>query len=100
MMQRVLIVGGGIGGLTSAIAFRRKGVAVDVVEINPKWSVYGVGIIQQANVVRAMGQLGLLESYLSAAYPFDYVRICNGQGQELARLPSDRLAGPDYPANL
>ena len=41
--MRVLVVGGGIGGLSITIALRQRGVAVDVVEINPRWDVYGVG---------------------------------------------------------
>jgi 2-polyprenyl-6-methoxyphenol hydroxylase-like FAD-dependent oxidoreductase len=60
----VLVVGGGIGGLCSAIALRRGGVAVDVVELNPKWDVYGVGIIQPGNALRALGELGLAERCL------------------------------------
>jgi 2-polyprenyl-6-methoxyphenol hydroxylase-like FAD-dependent oxidoreductase len=99
-IKKALIVGGGIGGLTSAVAMRGKGVEVDVVEINPHWSVYGVGIIQQANVVRAMAQLGLVDKYLSASFGFDFVRVCDGQGNVLATLPSDRLGGADYPASL
>ena len=42
-INNVLIVGGGIGGLCTAIALRQAGVAVDVVEIQPQWRVYGVG---------------------------------------------------------
>lgn len=50
----ILIVGAGIGGLTSAIALRRKGFEVEVIEKDRISSVCGVGIIQQSNVVRAM----------------------------------------------
>lgn len=57
-INNVLIVGGGIGGLCTAIALRQAGVAVDVVEIQPQWRVYGVGIIQQNNVVREMQRQG------------------------------------------
>ena len=55
----ILIIGGGIGGLTAAIALRRDGHAVEVIERDPDWSVYGVGIIQQGTVVRAMADLPL-----------------------------------------
>ena len=73
--MRVLVVGGGIGGLSTAIALRQRDVEVDVVEINPRWDVYGVGIIQQSNVVRAINALGLLDSYVAAAFPFDRIEI-------------------------
>lgn len=56
---RLLVIGGGIGGLTSAIALRAKGYAGDIIERDPDWSVYDVGIIQEANVIRAMKQLGI-----------------------------------------
>ena len=60
-VERVLVVGGGIGGLSTTIALRRRGVEVDLVELNPKWDVYGVGIIQPGNAIRALDQLGLGE---------------------------------------
>jgi 2-polyprenyl-6-methoxyphenol hydroxylase-like FAD-dependent oxidoreductase len=99
-ISKVLIVGGGIGGLCAAIALRRQGVAVDLVEIKTQWTVYGVGIIQQSNVVREMARLGVLDRYLDAAYAFDDVGIYDLQGNALARIPGQRLAGPDYPANV
>lgn len=99
-VNNVLIVGGGIGGLCAAIALRRKGVAVDLVELKTEWTVYGVGIIQQSNVVREMHRLGLLEAYLDAAYAFEDVAIYTTEGQPLARIPGQRLAGPQYPANV
>ena len=57
-MIKVLIVGGGIGGLCSAVALRRVGADVHVVEVNPAWDVYGVGIIQPGNALRALAALG------------------------------------------
>lgn len=99
-INTVLIVGGGIGGLCTAIALRRAGIAVDLVEIQPQWRVYGVGIIQQNNVVREMQRLGVLERYLDAAWPFDRVSLYTMSGHPLASFPGERLAGEQFPANV
>lgn len=97
--RTALVIGGGIGGLTAAIALAAKGFAVEVIERDPNWSVYGVGIIQQGNVVRAMAELGLIEDYLDAGTGFDFVEVCIPTGQVVARIPTPRLV-PDLPANV
>lgn len=95
----ILIIGAGIGGLATAIALGRQGFKVDMIERDPSWSVYGVGIIQQSNVVRAMHALGVLQDYLEAGVGFDYVDIFAPDGRQLARVPSPKLV-PEYPANI
>jgi 2-polyprenyl-6-methoxyphenol hydroxylase-like FAD-dependent oxidoreductase len=95
----VLIVGGGIAGLTSAIALGRRGFGVEVVEKDPAWSVYGVGIIQQANVVRAVAELGIIDDYLEAGFGFDFVEVYKPDGALAARLPVRPLV-EGYPANV
>jgi 2-polyprenyl-6-methoxyphenol hydroxylase-like FAD-dependent oxidoreductase len=95
----ILIVGGGIGGLTAAIALRRKGFAVDVIERDPDWSVYGVGIIQQGNVIRAMTELGLIDDYISAGFGFDRVQVYLPNGHCVADIPTPRLV-EGYPGNV
>jgi 2-polyprenyl-6-methoxyphenol hydroxylase-like FAD-dependent oxidoreductase len=95
-----LVVGGGIAGLTSAIALRQRGLQVSLIERDPEWSVYGVGIIQQSNVVRAMAVLGMLDEYLGSAFGFDVIRMFAPHGAHVATIPSPRLAGTAYPANV
>ncbi|KPL67152.1 2-polyprenyl-6-methoxyphenol hydroxylase [Erythrobacter sp. SG61-1L] len=95
----ILIIGGGIGGLTSAIALRQRGFGVTVIEKDPQWSVYGVGIIQQGNVLRAVDQLGILQDYVDAGVGFDAVEVYAPDGIRIARVPSPRLL-EGYPANL
>lgn len=96
-VRRVLVVGGGIGGLSAAIALRARGVEVDVVEINPRWDVYGVGIIQPANQIRALAAIGLGRKCIEQGYPFEGSRFFDAQGNLLADVPFGRIAGPEYP---
>ena len=55
----VLIVGGGIGGLGTALALARKGIASHVLEQAPKFEEIGAGIQLGPNVFRMFEVLGL-----------------------------------------
>ncbi|WP_114955052.1 FAD-dependent monooxygenase [Sphingosinicella terrae] len=59
---RALIVGGGIGGMAAAIALRRQGAEVELVDIDPEWKVYGAGITITGPTLRAFRDLGLFEA--------------------------------------
>ena len=61
MIGRALVVGGGIGGMTAAIALRRAGVAVDLIDADPQWRVYGAGISVTGLSLRAFADLGILD---------------------------------------
>lgn len=97
--QNILVIGGGVGGLTSAIALGRDGHRVTVIEKDPDWAVYGVGIIQQGNVIRAVKELGIIDDYLDAGFGFDFVEVYQPTGERIARIPSPKLV-EGYPASV
>src|SRR6476620_10050339 len=55
----VIVVGGGIGGLSTALALSRKGVPVQVLEQAPEFMEIGAGIQLGPNVFRMFEVLGL-----------------------------------------
>jgi salicylate hydroxylase len=60
MRPRIAIVGGGIGGLTAAIALTRKGVLVEVLEQATSLPALGASLQLGPNAVRLLAELGLL----------------------------------------
>ena len=99
-VSKVLIVGGGIGGLALSIGLRKAGIEVDVVEIRQQWAIYHVGIIAQSNLVRAMVALGIADDCVAAGFSYSGVRFCEASGKVLSEAPGVKLAGPNYPAYL
>jgi 2-polyprenyl-6-methoxyphenol hydroxylase-like FAD-dependent oxidoreductase len=66
-MERILIVGGGIAGLTVAIALHRQCFKPEVIERSTAWPAIGAGIHLPANDVRRLRALGVGESVDRAA---------------------------------
>ncbi len=89
MTKKVCVIGGGIGGLAVAIGLHQQGVDVEVVERDKDWKVYHVGIIVQANFVRALHQLGVGDQAVAAGHPHKGVRFLAAQGRLLAELPGE-----------
>ncbi|MGZ4307698.1 MAG: FAD-dependent oxidoreductase, partial [Solirubrobacteraceae bacterium] len=87
-----------IGGLAATIALRDREVAVDLLERNPKWDVYGVGIIQPGNAIRALDQLGVADQAIAAGFGMDGDRFSLADGTLVAENEYPRAAGPKYPS--
>ena len=98
-IRNALVVGGGIGGLTAGIALRQAGIAVDLVEVNPTFSVYGVGIIQPNNTLRALDRIGLAEACVARGAAFPGWRIHDASGNFLMDAPNESRAAPGFPPN-
>ncbi len=61
MIATALIVGGGVAGMTAALALHRHGVAVTLIDADPNWRVYGAGISVTGMSLRAFDDLGVLD---------------------------------------
>jgi 2-polyprenyl-6-methoxyphenol hydroxylase-like FAD-dependent oxidoreductase len=97
-VKKILVVGGGIAGLCTAIGLKDTGIEVEVVELNPKWDVYGVGIIQLANALRALAALGLAEQAVMDGFPMSSLVMWRPDGQQIAAIPQPQIAGPNFPS--
>lgn len=96
-IKNVLVVGGGIGGLTAATALRRKGIAVDLIEKNPGHSVYGVGIIQPNNTLRALDRIGLANICVERGGPYAGYQLRNHAGESILYAAVPNTAAPNFP---
>lgn len=74
-IRRVLVAGGGVGGLSAALAFAQRGVNVTLIERRPDFDVPGVGLGQPANALRVYDALGVLEQVLDTGYVYDHMTI-------------------------
>ncbi len=58
----ILIVGGGIGGLTTALAMRQHGFDVDMFEAAPAFANVGAGVTLAPNAMRGFAHLGVADA--------------------------------------
>jgi 2-polyprenyl-6-methoxyphenol hydroxylase-like FAD-dependent oxidoreductase len=99
-VDRVLIVGGGIGGLALAGALGRRGVEVHLVDNQPEWSITRSGIVLQAPAVRALKALGLVEEVTAAGFAMTGFRYHDATSTLRATSDLPRLAGPEHPGTI
>ncbi|MFD4762917.1 FAD-dependent monooxygenase [Streptomyces sp. NPDC058439] len=94
---RVLVHGGGIGGLTLATALARRGHTVEVAELRDELEALGVGIIQPSNALHVMREIGVLDDCLKAGFEWEILTIADPAGNTLAEIPQPRM--DDVPSN-
>lgn len=89
---RALVVGGGIAGLTAAVALHRRGVPVELVEQAPAFGAVGAGITVQANAHAVLDALGI-PLPADAVVPIGQVQVLDSRGRALMSADSQQL-GP------
>jgi salicylate hydroxylase len=95
--QPVLIVGGGLGGLTAALALAHRGVPVRVLEGVPNFGAIGFGIQFGPNVFHVLDRLGLTVEVMRVADEPPAVMMLDAfDGAEVARVPT----GPSFRARF
>ncbi len=85
---RIAIIGGGIGGLTLALALQQRGLAADVYEQAPQLTEIGAAVALSANATRELRRLGVLESVAAASTePTELIYRSWQDGQRIAAHP-------------
>jgi 2-polyprenyl-6-methoxyphenol hydroxylase-like FAD-dependent oxidoreductase len=96
-MHDVLIVGGGIGGLTLALELHRAGIPSRLLEAAPDIRPVGVGINLLPHATRVLAELGLEPALARVAVETAEACFYNRYGQLIYKEPLGRRAGYESP---
>jgi 3-hydroxybenzoate 6-monooxygenase len=91
MKEPILIVGAGLGGLTTALALAQRGWPVRVLEGAPEFGAFGYGIQFGPNVFHVLERIGVSAAVLEKAdSPQAVLMIDALTGEEVTRVPTGR----------
>ena len=80
MIGKALVVGGGVGGMSAAVALARRGVAVELADADPQWRAYGAGISVTGLSLRAFDDLGILDEVREKGFVGGGIRLRPAEG--------------------
>jgi len=78
------IIGGGIAGLTTAIALQRIGIEARIFEAAPAIKPVGAGILLAGNAIKAFQRLGIQKPIIARGSPLPTLSILNQKGNVLS----------------
>ena len=77
--MKATIIGGGIGGLTTAIALQQKGIEVEIFEAASEIKEVGAGITLAINAMQIYQRLGMTEKLLNVGNRLDGFQITDNK---------------------
>jgi salicylate hydroxylase len=80
---RIAIVGGGIGGLTAALAFQARGLAVTVFEQAEVLREIGAGVSIHPNAARLLKRVGFEDQLRKIGSPITGITLRSSQGEAI-----------------
>lgn len=90
-MPQFLIIGGGIGGLTAAIALQQAGFSVKVLEAASEILPVGAGIALAGNAMKAFAELGIDKVIAEAGREMNVMQIRSQYGKVLSNMDMQKV---------
>ena len=95
--REILVIGGGIGGLTLALSLHARDIPCRVYEAAPEFRKLGVGINMLPHAIRVLTGLGLQENLNACGVEAREFTYFNRHGQLIFSEPCGLHAGYEYP---
>ncbi|MDQ4074879.1 MAG: FAD-dependent monooxygenase [Chloroflexota bacterium] len=89
--SRVIVIGGGIGGLAAGIALQRAGIEVEVYERTPELQELGAGLSLWANAIKVLDKMGVAEVVRALSAPGISGGIRSAEGEVLVGVSASEL---------
>ncbi|MDQ2794708.1 MAG: FAD-dependent monooxygenase [Bacteroidota bacterium] len=86
-----IIIGGGIAGLTAAIALEQRGIATIVCEAAPQILPLGAGIWMAPNAMQVFDRLGVAAKINAGGVPLEAIEVVDGQMRPIMRTDQARI---------
>jgi len=93
----VLVIGGGLGGLSAAIALAQAGCQIRLIERNADLHALGAGLTFNGATARALKAIGVLDEIVTAGAVHGMSDVCTSDGTILATGSTEPVFGPGVP---
>lgn len=95
--QKYIIAGGGIAGLTTALALQQRGFEAHVYEAAPEIKAAGAGILLAPNAIEIFYRLGLKDEIVRGGHAIKQGKVCDVQGRTLQVFTPSELSSTHHP---
>ncbi len=86
--MRGMIIGGGIGGLSTAIALRMRGITVQVFEAARLLAPVGAGILVPPNAMAIMRRYNLSQKIQESGHALETLAVVDSRGRAISNTPA------------
>jgi 2-polyprenyl-6-methoxyphenol hydroxylase-like FAD-dependent oxidoreductase len=98
--MRACVIGAGLAGLCCALAAASRGLRVQLLDeaVEPRALAAHIEVVP--NMLRDLVAFGVGDDCVRAGFPYRGIDVIDRHGRHLHELPTERLAGPRFPAAL
>lgn len=89
--MKIAIIGGGIGGLTTALALQKNNLDITIYESAPEIKPVGAGIIMANNAMQVFDKLGIRYKIEKAGHKISTIKITDPQLKTLSEVPLNKF---------